>query len=89
MIILHFKVIPVLIEQNGMLMEHGYFLKMKPITKSLSDISLIMNDVTDFVRLRFQFEQWEKEANEGNLSSAELVKLVNQFEKLIKHIIKK
>ncbi len=61
---------------------------VKPITRSLQNISLIMGEGDKFLKLRMVFEEWEKEANEGKLSSIELIKLTNNFEKLIKHITK-
>ena len=59
-----------------------------PIVKSLSDISMIMGDGVKFLKLRFQCEQWAKEAEEGNEDSATLITLIGQFEKLIKVITK-
>jgi hypothetical protein len=56
----------------------------EPITESLMEISMIMADGVQFLKLRFIFERWAKEAKEGNKSSQTLVDMVYQFERLIK-----
>ena len=59
-----------------------------PITRSLSDISIIMGDGAKFLKLRFQCEQWAEEAKIGNKDSATLIEVINQFERLIKVVTK-
>jgi hypothetical protein len=61
---------------------------MKDITKSLSDIALLMNEGDKFLKLRFICEKWEQEANEGNKDSAVLIEVIKRFERLIKTVNK-
>ena len=56
------------------------------ITKSLGEISMMMGDGAKFLKIRFQCEQWAKEAEEGNKDSAVLIAVVNRFECLLKAI---
>jgi len=61
---------------------------VKSITKSLSDIALLMNEGDKFLVLRFTCEKWEQEANEGNKDSAALIEVIKQFERLINAVTK-
>lgn len=56
---------------------------MTPITQALSRVSEAMSDGYQFVKLRFQFEQWATEAAAGNADSAQLVDLLTKFDRLI------
>lgn len=58
------------------------------ITETLANISMIMGDGYKFLKIRMVCEQWAKEADEGNLSSASLVDIINKFHKLINVIDK-
>jgi hypothetical protein len=60
----------------------------EPITESLMEISMIMADGVQFLKLRVCFEKWAKEAKDGKESSQTLVDMVYQFERLIKTVTK-
>ena len=59
------------------------------ITRSLSNIAMIMSEGDNFLRIRFICEKWEKEAIEGNKDSATLIELITKFERLVTLISKK
>ena len=42
---------------------------------------------TNFVTLRFTFENWEKEAAEGKVASQQLMDMLFNFDKLLKVIL--
>ena len=59
------------------------------ISLSLMKISEIMASGVDFVILREVMEKWEKEAEEGNKDSKQLLDRVYNFEKLITVVMKR
>jgi hypothetical protein len=58
------------------------------ITTKLLRISEIMGDGYRFIKIRAACEQWEREAREGNKSSAALIDFVEKFDRLIVTVTK-
>ena len=69
-------------------MEKNIKFDIPEITKSLSDISVIMADGYMVLKIRMALEKWEKEAKSGNADSQTLIDMVTNFERLVKVIVK-
>ena len=67
-------------------MEKKLEFEPSSITKSLADISLIMNEGHHFVKIRDHAEKWKKESEQGKESSQALIDTITRFERLIKII---
>ena len=59
---------------------------MQLITKQLADISAIMYDGVDFVKIRFFMEDMEKRAQTGDDAAQQLCDIVINFHKLCKYV---
>ena len=60
--------------------------KLSPTSKSLLDISEIMSNCSNYVKLSNTFREWDRQSEEGNRNSQKLVDILYIFEKLIKTI---
>jgi len=52
------------------------------ITRKLGLISEVMADGYHFIMLRQHIEQWDRDANEGNVQAQEMIRVIETFHRL-------